>query len=432
MPKAYFFNLPLHGHVNPSLSLVKRLIENGHEIHYFSGDSFKDKIEATGAIYHPYPGPMEALKGFESGNWIDALDGLYSFMDDQLNQLLEQCQKDPANYLIYDFMCPWGKVLRSHLGLPAVSLFATFMLRPELLPWMSGTLFQLPKHIAKRKRLALKTIARGFKSKRDFGISIPMLSALANEGDCNFIYTSRELHPGGKYIRNPGFHFLGNHNDHDTSNFCNSYRKGDKPYIYASLGTLYHHNQQFFQNVVQAFSDKPQFQVVISLGGEQNSSLRGTQIPDHIRVESFVPQIGILKECDVFITHSGMNSVSESIIAGTPMVLVPQQQEQWVIADRIAKLGAGIRMRQTAPSSTQILHACESILQNERYSLKADSMGKGLQECLSVDSAVAKINQAIKVNVSKNPLGNTHRMPKGRGFEIFRKSSLSDKNHHAD
>ena len=40
MPKALFFNVPAHGHVNPSLALVAQLVRRGHQITYFLTPGF--------------------------------------------------------------------------------------------------------------------------------------------------------------------------------------------------------------------------------------------------------------------------------------------------------------------------------------------------------------------------------------------------------
>ncbi|OON93655.1 MAG: hypothetical protein ATN32_08795 [Candidatus Epulonipiscium fishelsonii] len=51
MSKIVFFNLPAHGHVNPTIKIVRELIGNGHDVIYYCFDEFKTKIEETGAIY---------------------------------------------------------------------------------------------------------------------------------------------------------------------------------------------------------------------------------------------------------------------------------------------------------------------------------------------------------------------------------------------
>src|SRR5215207_5915964 len=54
MPKALFFNVPGHGHVTPSLPLVKELVRRGHEITYFITEGYRPKVQATGAAFYGY------------------------------------------------------------------------------------------------------------------------------------------------------------------------------------------------------------------------------------------------------------------------------------------------------------------------------------------------------------------------------------------
>ena len=49
MSKIVFFCIPAHGHTNPTLGVVKELVNRGHEVWYYSYDTFKEKIEKAGA-----------------------------------------------------------------------------------------------------------------------------------------------------------------------------------------------------------------------------------------------------------------------------------------------------------------------------------------------------------------------------------------------
>ena len=51
--KIAWFCIPAHGHTNPTLGLVKEMIDAGHEVTYFSFEKFREKIEGTGATFVP-------------------------------------------------------------------------------------------------------------------------------------------------------------------------------------------------------------------------------------------------------------------------------------------------------------------------------------------------------------------------------------------
>ena len=45
---------PITGHVLPALTLVRELAAREHEVLWYCGAKFKDRVEATGARFVPY------------------------------------------------------------------------------------------------------------------------------------------------------------------------------------------------------------------------------------------------------------------------------------------------------------------------------------------------------------------------------------------
>ena len=52
-----------------------------------------------------------------------------------------------------------------------------------------------------------------------------------------------------------------------------------------------------------------------------------------------VPQLDILSQASVFITHAGMGGTGEAIYYGVPMIAIPQMDEQAITARRSRKPG---------------------------------------------------------------------------------------------
>ena len=84
MSKIVFFNIPAHGHTNPTLGVVKELISRGHHVWYYSYNEFKDKImtlsEWAGTdedVSDPYGGDLDEyrncrdqIKGLIEKGWL--------------------------------------------------------------------------------------------------------------------------------------------------------------------------------------------------------------------------------------------------------------------------------------------------------------------------------------------------------------------------
>jgi UDP:flavonoid glycosyltransferase YjiC (YdhE family) len=74
-------SIPAHGHVNPSLDIVRTLVARGHRVTYANALSFADVIKRTGAEFKPYqstlPSPDEVWSE-------DPIEQLTLFLDDAI------------------------------------------------------------------------------------------------------------------------------------------------------------------------------------------------------------------------------------------------------------------------------------------------------------------------------------------------------------
>lgn len=116
--------------------------------------------------------------------------------------------------------------------------------------------------------------------------------------------------------------------------------------VYVALGTLStgqgNQARQLLLNIIEALGGDEMLDVVIATGGI-NLSL--SDVPENICCLPVVPQIDMLKHCDVMVTHGGFGSFKECIEAGVPMLVYPLNTsvDQPGNSARIVSLGLGIR-----------------------------------------------------------------------------------------
>lgn len=55
MAKVAYVGLPAHGHMNSSLPVIKELVDRGHEVFYYNGETFRAKVIPTGARFMRLP-----------------------------------------------------------------------------------------------------------------------------------------------------------------------------------------------------------------------------------------------------------------------------------------------------------------------------------------------------------------------------------------
>ena len=85
-------------------------------------------------------------------------------------------------------------------------------------------------------------------------------------------------------------------------------------------------------------------------------------VPANFTVAQFVPQLAILDEADLFITHGGMNSINEAVMAGVPMVVVPNTIEQAVNALRVEQLLGGVYLEPQVVNGNNLQAAAMKVL----------------------------------------------------------------------
>ena len=104
-------------------------------------------------------------------------------------------------------------------------------------------------------------------------------------------------------------------------------------------------------------------EVIISVGKKFNIE-KLKDVPLNIHIYKSVPQLEVLNITDVFITHGGMNSISEALVYGVPMVVIPFVSDQPVNARCIEKLGAGKKLDYSSIDSSLLRNTVFSILSN--------------------------------------------------------------------
>lgn len=122
-----------------------------------------------------------------------------------------------------------------------------------------------------------------------------------------------------------------------------------------SLGSAYTRQPELYRQCLAAYGNLPGWHVVLQIGKYTDRRELGA-IPPNAEVHSWGPRRAILEQADVFVTHAGMGGCSEGLLAGVPMIAVPQGAEQFMNADRLVELGVARRVA-TAQATAETLWA---------------------------------------------------------------------------
>lgn len=393
MTKAIFFNVPTSGHVNPSLPVTAELVRRGVHVIYYLTESYRKKVEATGAEFRPYPAHVDdhLFDGLDGSNPLETADRLSKVTYAVLPSLKPVLQSEKPDVVLYDSMCPWGWASAEMIKVPHVSsmgllLFTPLMLmRNGALPSMMSMLIRNFGRIGAFRQTAAKIT-------REFGVPMPNFAEFLNmRGNITLSYTSKQFQPDADSF-GAGIKYVGPMIEPrpDTTNFPFD-QLNDTPMIYISLGTVINRNVEFYRACIQAFTGAP-YQIVMSVG--QNTPMESLgAIPPNFIVRPFVPQLDVLAKASLFITHAGMNSVHEGLYFNVPLVLAPQTQEQMFVTNRAADLGVGVRLIQQDAASLR--QAAETVLTDQAYRQKAHEVGESMRAAGGVVKAVDEVLELV-------------------------------------
>jgi len=113
--------------------------------------------------------------------------------------------------------------------------------------------------------------------------------------------------------------------------------------------------------------------------------------PDNVLVVSSVPMLKLLPRLDAVISHSGMNTVSEALAHGVPLVLAPIRHDQPVVAAQVVRAGAGIRVSFSRARPGQLREALVRILDDPSYRRAAMRIRHSFSSAGGVAAAAARL-----------------------------------------
>ena len=390
MPHVWFFNIPFHGHVNPTLPLIRELAKRGEEITYFSSTAFEEMIRSTGAKFRSY----ENLYTFEGSRKVTHIihhatlvaEATYAL----LPQVLSAVEQEKPDYLMFDMSAPWGEIASRRFNIPAVASFPhlPFYWRTILDDWrvMRKGLQSIRPGFGYWRQLERQTA----KIVKDFKLRDPQdINVLSSSAELNIVFSSRYFQPYEKHY-DESYIYVGPEIDIQRQEEPFRISKDrDQKLLYIAVGTVYQANVDFFQKCIQAFDDK-QYSVIMSVGKAIEPVSLGS-IPNNFTVAQFVPQLAVLKEADVFITHGGMNSISEAVTYGVPMIVVPNTVEQALNAARVEQLFGGVYLEPDKLTIEQLQIAVDKVINDPTFGTGLERIRQSFMDSGGVQRAAEAI-----------------------------------------
>lgn len=389
MAKALYISSFGEGHVNPTLGLVNDLVKRGEHIVYYSSNDFEEKIKKTGAEFRPVDqGAQRKLQ--ESSNLLHSQPQEYllqflSALEMMTDTILDEISKETYDYILYDAQSLTGKWIAHQSKLLSIVTWTTFafLQDPKSNMELTGTSDMKRKQESLamlRAFLGLEEIEKCKKHlEKKYEVPLPENFLLCSgSGDLNIVFTS-------SYFQRNSHDFKGNYIFVGPS-IMDSKNLGDFPIdtlkekrvIFISMGTILNKQFDLYQKCFTALKDLD-VKVVLNIGRKLTVEQLGN-VPDNFIIRNYVPQLDVLRQTDVFISHCGMNSTSESLYFEVPLVMLPMTNDQPIVAQRVKELGAGVILDIQQLTVENLKQAVSEVFQNPIYKENAKKISRSFRD----------------------------------------------------
>jgi UDP:flavonoid glycosyltransferase YjiC (YdhE family) len=145
------------------------------------------------------------------------------------------------------------------------------------------------------------------------------------------------------------------------------------------------------QRLVESLAATPHRYVVSK--GPQHSEY---ELAPNMVGEEFLPQVSVLPQVDLVITHAGNNTTTESLHFGKPMIALPLFWDQHDNAQRLDETGFGVRLDTYRHSGEELTGAIDRLLADQGLGGRLATMSQQLQAAQGTETAADLIERTIR------------------------------------
>ena len=394
---------PAQGHTAPLLALARRLVDDGHEVVFFTTAHYRDKVEATGAAFVPFAEEYDAhdLMVANPERESSSKRGVRGVKDDlrrifvgpipgQHRDLRAILDGFPADCIVVDtmFLGALPLALGPRAARPALACIG-------VMPYASnsrdtapfGAAFQPGSGPLRRVR----NVAMNWATEHLVlaGIQRFARRRLAETGAPRFRGYLVDLQPkvvdaylqatvaGFEYPRSDlarSVSFVGPILAPPSSSFEPPWwwaeLGGGRPVVHVTQGTLDNADlgRLLFQSARALAGDD--VLVVATTGGPDPGPLR-RGLPPNVRLERFIPHDVLLPHVDVMVTNGGYGGVQQGLAHGVPLVVAGDSEDKPEVAARVHWSGTGVDLHTGRPSVAMVARAVRRVLARPSYRERA-------------------------------------------------------------
>lgn len=432
MARFLIATIPVIGHVSPMLPIAQTLISRGHEVWWYTGALFQERIAALGARFVPMhagldysiaenvPAELSAQRRKLRGLTQLKFDLEHFFIKAAVGNakdLLSLLEQVPADGIVADSFfiaaawvheregIPWAQLGISALTLPSRDTAPFGLgLKPDASPLgrlRNRVLYELLQTVVFR---SLYTCVNEARSQVSLGSTNTLLFDILSP----YLYLAGTV-PGFEYPRSdlpPQVHFIGPLLPETTPNFTPPPWWNDLdqelPVIHVTQGTVATDPEDLIIPTLQALKDESVL-VVVTLGVSSAADFGAFPLPKNVRVGPFIPHQFLLPYVDVMVTNGGYNGVQMALAHGIPLVAAGKSEDKSEICARIAWRGVGVDLKTKTPKPDQVRQAVRQVLSDSLYRQHAKQLRTEIAQYHAAEQASTLLEALVQ---TKRPIVN--------------------------
>lgn len=396
-----FATIPAAGHTMPGLPIAQTLIRRGHDVRWYAGAAFADRIEAIGARFCPMSGDDLSVVGFDVAFperrrhrglrklQFDMVHGFARPIRTYLPDLQALLAAEPADLMVGDTGFGAGSLMAELGGPPFVAFGISVVGFPsrDLPPFGFG----LPPYRGPLSRLrgrALGRLARsvvfapmtrevnlirtevGLPRTRQTMFEYPLTSSLYLQlSTPGFEYPRSDLPEVVRYVGPP--RPVADDSWQPPSWWGDL--EGDRPVVLVNQGTVATDVDDLIRPSLSALAEEDVLVVAVT-GGADPATVG--PVPANARVERYIPFARLLPHVDAFVTNGGFGGLQLALAEGVPVVAAGTTEDKLEVNARVAYAGVGINLRTQRPAPATLRTAVRRVLTDPAYALRADALAR--------------------------------------------------------
>jgi MGT family glycosyltransferase len=423
-PKRYLFAIVDGGGTVPAdTSVIRAMVERGHDVRVLADRVLAPDIATTGAEHVPWErAPQRAdldpksviMRDWDTKTPFQAFarvrDGAMTgpaalFAADVRAEL----QRRPADVVVGNFFVFGAQIAAEAEGVP----FA----------FMVSNLLSFPKSGTPPLGPGLKPARGPLGRARDAAIN-RMMRRLFDKGldQLNAARRANGLEPAGSVLENferadrlllmtslafeyesftppPNVRLVGPRLDDPAWAGDWSPPVGDNPLVLVGMSSTYMDHADVLQRITTALGELPVRGLVTTGPAIDPDAI---DAPPNATVVERAPHSDVLRHASAVVTHAGHGTVLKALAAGVPVVALPLGRDQLDNAARVVHHGAGVRVKPKARPDA-IARAVRQVLEDASYAANAERLAEAIATETVDDRAVEELERLAVTEASVLP-----------------------------